>query len=158
MAFSPFRKLRLERLETRDVPSSLMDAFSPTSYYSGTTYVNPTLAPSDPTSTTVAVMIVSQSTSDSVNVTGLTAANLQPGASIQLVVGTSTFSVSSYVLNQDGSYRLIVSNPAGLSAAISQNLTATVVIGNGGNVTPVASATTTASTSPVINTTLSPQG
>jgi hypothetical protein len=160
MAFSPFRKLRLERLETRDVPSSLGDTLTspPPSSSSGLTYIDPTLSPSDPTSTTVAVLIVSQSSSDSVNVTGLTAANLQPGASLQLVVGTSTFTVSNWVRNQDGSYRLIVSNPAGLTAAVTQNLTATVIIGNGGNVTPAVTTPPPPSSSPIIDPTLHPQG
>jgi hypothetical protein len=160
MAFSPFRKLRLERLETRDVPSSLADTTTlpPPSSTSGLTYVDPTLSPSDPGSTTVAVLIVSQSSSDSVNVTGLTAANLKASASLQLVVGTSTFSVSAFALNQDGSYRLTVSNPAGLTNAVTLNVTATVIIGNGGNVTPTPTPTPPPSPTPIIDPTLNPQG
>jgi len=160
MAFSPFRKLRLERLETRDVPSSFANTTTlpPPSSTSGLTYVDPTLSPSDPGSTTVAVLIVSQSSSNSVNVTGLTAANLQAGASLQLVVGTSTFSVSAFTLNQDGSYRLTVWNPAGLTNAVTQNVTATVIIGNGGNTTPSNPTPPPPSSSLIIDPTLNAQG
>jgi hypothetical protein len=160
MAFSPFRKLRLERLETRDVPSSLTTTTTapPPSTSSSLTYVDPTLSPSDPGSATAAVLIVSQSSSDSVNVTGLTASNLRSGASIQLVIGTSTFSVCAFALNQDGSYRLTVSNSAGLTEAVTQNVTATVIIGNGGNVTPPTPTTISPSSSTFIDPTLNPQG
>jgi hypothetical protein len=161
MAFSPFRKLRLERLETRDVPSSLgaTPSAPPPSTLSGLTYVDPTMMPSDPGSTNVAVLIVSQSSSDSVNVTGLTAANLKAGASLQLVVGASTFSVSAFALNQDGSYHLTVSNPAGLTDAVTQNVMATVIIGNGGNVTPTVPTPPPPSLSlQYIDPTLNPQG
>jgi hypothetical protein len=163
MRFSPSRTLRLERLETRDAPTSLGDVSLPPPPTSSTTllFIDPTLAPSSPTATSVSVLFlaVSAPTTSGTNVTvsGLTASNLQAGASLQFAVGGSTYAVSGYVLNQDGTCRLTVANGAGLADALAQSTTATVIIGNGGNVAPAPTPTPTPAP-PIIDTTLHPQG
>jgi hypothetical protein len=163
MAFTRFRKLRLERLETRDVPSDLgVSSFSPPTYSSSMAFIDPTLAPSNPTGTSVQVTIIAVGApapgTQNVTVTGLTASNLQAGASLVFYVGGSAYTVNSYSLNQDGSVRLTLNSDANLANLLSTNSTATVVIGGGGNVTPTPAPAPAPSSSPIIDPTLNPQG
>jgi hypothetical protein len=172
--FSPPRTLRLERLETRDAPTSLGDVAMPPPPTASTTllsptasptmlFIDPTLAPATPTATNVPVLIlaVSAPTTCGYNVTvsGLTASNLQAGASLRFAIGGSTYLISSYVLNQDGTCRLTVANAPGLADALAQNVTATVIVGSGGNVVPPpAMPAMPPPPPPIIDTTLAPQG
>jgi hypothetical protein len=129
---------------------------------SGLTVIDPTLAPSDPTSTNVKVTIVSVGTpapgTQNVTVTGLSKANLQAGASIQFIINGTSYIVNSYSLQQDGSCQLTLLSDAKLSNYLSQNTTATVTIGGGGNVTPAPTPTPTPTPTPYIDPTLDPQG
>jgi hypothetical protein len=126
---------------------------------SGVTVIDPTVSPSNPTGTSLAVLILGQTASNSVNVSGLSA-SVQGSSSIQLVIGSSTFNVSVASANQDGSYTLVVSNPAGLSDAVAQNITASVLIGGGASTTLSVTPTLTMpgnSGVTYIDPTLSPQ-
>jgi hypothetical protein len=163
MAFSPYRKLRLEHLESRFVPSG-MDTTTLTAPppSSGLYYIDPTLSPSDPTSTNVQVTIVSVGTpapgTQNVTVAGLSPANLQPGASIQFIINGSAYVVNSFSAQQNGTYQLTLLSDANLANNLSQATTATVTIGGGGNVTPTPTPTPPPSQSPIIDPTLDPQG
>src|SRR5206468_3418340 len=133
-----------------------------TSSSSGLLYIDPTLHPSDPTSTNVQVTIVAVGTpapgTQNVTVTGLGANNLQPGASLQFVIAGSTYVINSYSAGQNGTYQLTLLSDPALAAALASNTTATVVIGGGGNVTPAPTPTPTPSPGPIIDPTLHPQG
>jgi hypothetical protein len=164
MSFSPSRRFRLEYLETRDMPSSLTGlttTLPPTTTTTTTaTFYDPTLLPSNPTSTTLAVLITSVGATECgyhVTVTGLSSSSLQPGASLQLRLGTTNYAVSSYSVNQDGSVRLTLANAPGLAEALAQATVTSVIIGNGGNTSPATVATTATIQSPIIDTTLTAQ-
>src|SRR3954468_5734956 len=111
MRFSPFARLRLERLETRFAPASLGDAPDTSSPPppSSLTVIDPTLSPSDPTQTNVAVTITAVGVpapgTQNVTVTGLTASNLQPGASLAFSINGTSYVIDSYAKNNDGSVR-----------------------------------------------------
>src|SRR5438876_168901 len=92
-------RLWVELLESRDVPDGdpLTTPLPTAPPASGTTItvIDPTLSPSDPTSATLQVTITAVGPAVngqhfSLTVTGLTQANLQPGASYQLVLGGTT--------------------------------------------------------------------
>jgi hypothetical protein len=158
------RRLWLEHLETRDVPSSLTESYPTIDYQTSlasTSILDPTLSPSDPTSTSVAVIVTAISAPTegqgvSITVSGLNASNLQAGASLQLLIGATSYAVSSYTLAQDGTCRLWLSNAATLPETLTVSSTVTVVIGGGST----SSSTTTAPppSTTVIDPTLDPQG
>jgi len=164
MAFSPFRKLRLEHLESRFAPSGLdsLTTTAPPPPTSGLLLIDPTLSPSDPTSTNVQVTITAVGQpapgTQNVTVTGLSPANLQPGASLQFVIGGSTYVINSYSAQQNGAYQLTLLSDANLGNLLGQNVTARVVIGGGDNVTPAPTPTPTPPPGPIIDPTLDPQG
>lgn len=157
MAFSPFRRLRLEALETRYAPTSLLDTTVPPPT-SGTYLIDPTLSPSDPNATTVSALIVAiggPTTGGGYNitVTGLSASNLQPGASLQVGIGNALYSVTSYSVGQGGQVTLTLVNTPGLAEALSTATTVSVIIGSGNNTTPPSTTPPT-----VIDPTLAPSG
>lgn len=163
MAFSSHRRLRLEQLETRYVPSTVetLTVPPPPPTAPAQSVIDPTLDSSNPTGTNVQVTIVAVGQpapgSQNVTVTGLTEANLQGGASIQFVIGGSTYNVNSYQLNQDGTCRLTLLSDSNLASLLANHTTATVVLGGGGNTTPTEPPPPPSS-GPIIDPTLDPQG
>lgn len=162
MRISPFtRRLRLERLETRDVPSDLGGGtYSPPPEPPPTAIIDPTTAPSNQQNTTLTVTITAVGApapgTQNVWISGATAANFGPGTSVQLEVGGSTYVVSVYSFETDGTVKLSLNSDANLAGLLQNNTTARLILGSGGS-TPTPTPTPPAPPpGPIIDPTLNP--
>lgn len=136
MAFAPYRTLCLESLEAREVPTTLIANLSASLGNTASYLIDTTLQPSDPNATTVAALIVAVGGATSgggynITVSGLSASNLQPGASLQVGIGNSVYAVTGYTVNTGGTVTLTLVNSPGLADAVAGATTISVIIGGG---------------------------
>lgn len=128
--------------------------------------LDPTLSPADPGATSIQVTVTALGTAvdgkiSHVTVQGLTAANLQPGNSYQIVLAATTYTVNLVSPNADGTHQLSIFEGVAENEVMVGTM-GTLVIGNGTPTTPptddpIVNDPADPSLLPIIDPTLLPQ-